>query len=441
MTTTQNDVTFDFPLESTHKRQANAQEQMAILMAHQNTVLERIAIASGASLPSADWAALAAMTASVSNAADLSHHVTIGDSATDTFTDTTATPDPVAYNMPWNLVDFRDVKKHDGTVVPAIIVQAAYASIKDVQFDAPEAAVFTATGLPAGTYNITSSYALGDNFAANTTMQFTLENAVPAGGQIFISDTTVKVFASALATVASETVTATAGSEGTPLGTMEAVVPSGTVTISGTENTYRRNGGHRARYGYNRYAQSAVRQNLNSAEAAATVGTDAAGTLTGGWWTPQNDFDRPPAQAATIPGFMASLPAGLIAAAGPVEVKTALNTADATAEGVNFDTTYDRFWLPSLEELYVTPQLAGEGDEFEYYKELNGTNTKFATGGTYPILRSYAVNAHSTSQSVRLRSASRGNGYNAWYVSTSGFVSTNTAHSSYRVRPACAVHQ
>ena len=161
---------------------------------------------------------------------------------------------------------------------------------KAVQYDATEAFYYAEQELAAGTYNITianQAWYTADN---GKTFQFTLATAVPAGGQLVFAMTynatlegkSVKSYANKTTTTALETVTLTEGSEGTSLGTTSGSSPNV-------------NHMHRAIFGSNNYAQSAVRQWLNSAAVAGSV------------WTPTNVFDRPASWATSYNGFMHGL--------------------------------------------------------------------------------------------------------------------------------------
>lgn len=97
--------------------------------------------------------------------------------------------------------------------------------LPSTQFDAPEAFYYAETQLAAGTYNVILATAYG-GWAAGT-YQFTLTQAVPAGGQLRINGyestaiTSLKVqsFANRTTNTATESVAITAGSGGTNLGT------------------------------------------------------------------------------------------------------------------------------------------------------------------------------------------------------------------------------
>ena len=140
---------------------------------------------------------------------------------------------------------------------------------------------------------------------------------------------------------------------------------------------------------------------------------------------------------------MAGYSDDFIAAIKAVKVRTALNTVTDAAEGT-YEDTYDKIFLPSLEQEFITPQASGiEGDAWEYWKKAVERSTPtpwyktFAEGG-HPI--TYAINAKTSAQTVRLRSGYRGNAHIAWCVNASGHVSNGyTATSRSRFAPACVI--
>ena len=116
----------------------------------------------------------------------------------------------------------------------------------------------------------------------------------------------------------------------------------------------------RAAYGYNRWSQSAIRQQMNSDAAA------------GSWFTPQNPYDRRPDQLASLRGMKAGFDEGFLNILKPVKVTTALNTVTDDQIGASED-TFDMFFLASLEQEYIQPQASGvEGQYWEYWKRRLG---------------------------------------------------------------------
>lgn len=332
-----------------------------------------------------------------------------------------------SYNVPHDIVHFADVDLKNGDKVPGMYIQWHFCSPFGVQFDAAEAFYYAETELAAGTYNIIVGDNWGTNCKKNEQYQFTLSKPVPKGGQIAgfysmpdkaPSEWTVQTFTDAKSTTPIETVKPTAGSNGTNLGTMS-------FTGDGKLNSLQR-----VAYGYNRWSQSAIRQYLNSAKAA------------GQWWEPQHKWDRPPAELASKPGFLSGYSDDFLNAIKPVRVRTALNTVTDAAVGT-YEDTYDKIFLASLEQEFITPQASGiEGEAWDYWKQAVERSTPtpwyktFAEGG-HPI--TYGIDGKTSAQNVRLRSASRGYAYYTWNVYASGGVYSSSAVYSFRFAPACVI--
>lgn len=348
---------------------------------------------------------------------------------TDTVTNTT-------YEWPFDVVHFDDVELEDGEVVPGMFLQAHCATRYAIMFDQSEALYYCDEALPAGTYYFAIGTSWGNNCVSGTSYYFTTTVDIPAGGQIRIGvasennswaapDTAVSnwrvwTYSSPSSTSSLEGagLELTEGTEGTDLGTTTTTIK---YADSGINNL------QRAGYGYNRWSQSAYRQYLNSSAAI------------GNWWSPQNNFDRPPSQLGTYPGFMSGFEEDFLNILKPVKVTTALNTVSDSEIGTQED-TYDTFFLPSLEQLFITPQLSGvEGDAWDYWKRATGSTTTIKTNvtGAFPI--TYALESHTSAQSVRLRSATRGGASHAWYVYSSGGVYSYGASNANRSAPACVV--
>ena len=341
----------------------------------------------------------------------------IGDQITVTYTH----PDTgVEYDCPFDVVSFGDVEDENGVTHPGLWLQCHYAMPVGVQFSNYQAFYYAENGLSAGTYYITWGNAWGSNVVNGASYQFTLTQDVPAGGQLSgfygapdqsPSNWRVYSWASNEAITPIETVTPTQGTSGTFLG-----------TISSSAKTSVLNAMQSMAYGYNRWSQSALEQYLNSSGA--------------NWWSPQSNFDRRPDQYNKN-AFMGGFTEDFLEVLQPIKVQTSANTL---IDGGVTDTTYDKFFLPSLEQIYIVPQASGvEGGYWQYWKDRTGASSPQAQYGTYAERITYAIENHNSAQIVRLRSASRGYSSYVWVVYASGVVSYHNAISSFRFAPACVI--
>lgn len=344
-----------------------------------------------------------------------------GDQFIETWRDTVAAKD---YEYPWQVNHFENVELETGETVPGMFLQAHYAHPFGVQFSQARAFLRCPEGLAAGTYNVTFGVTWGGKDAVkDATYQFTTTQAVPAGGCLagFIqlpdaAASSWKVFVYAADRITKlETVTVTKGNGGTSLGTMQLAARNGNL------NSMQETG-----YGWNRWKTSALRQYLNSDQPK------------GKWWTPQDDWDIAPDQLMTKDGFLCGMSEDMLKAIKPIKVTTYANTMN---DGGGADVTYDRVFLPSLEQMNVNPQISGEGTVHEYWIKRSGATKKLAQYGTYPRLIHYAVENHTSPQIVRLRSANRGYACNVWFVYASGSVSNGNAWNAYRFAPLVSICQ
>lgn len=233
------------------------------------------------------------------------------------------------------------------------------------QFDAPEAFYYAETQLAAGTYNVILATAYG-GWAAGT-YQFTLTQAVPAGGQLRINGyestaiTSLKVqsFANRTTNTATESVAITAGSGGTNLGTFG----------EGAINQIQR-----VSYGSNNYKESAMRQFLNSSAAAGSV------------WTPQTKFDCPPSWLTSLAGYKNGLDQDFLAVVGKVVLPcSANNTYEAPDSSITKGAKYtlnDEFYLASAMEIFNTNwDVADDSKLFPFYEGAgNADRIKYRDG-------------------------------------------------------------
>lgn len=276
-------------------------------------------------------------------------------------------------------------------------------------FDAKEALFAFDDGLEAGTYHFTIDQQPWVADDVGKTVQFTLQNAIPAGGQLVINNAysatvvgaTISAFASGTSTTAIETVTMSEGSDGTDLGSVgNALTGSATNSIQ------------RALLGSNNWSQSAARQYLNSNAAA------------GAYWTPKTKWDRPPGYVATTAGFLKGLDNDFVSVLGKVTKTTSQNTVTDGGGGVQSE---ELIFLPSRSEIYGSAEISGvnEGAIYDYYKNAtNADRIKYqGTAARYWWLRTpYSTFAG-----------------NVRYVYTSGALDYDGALSGRGLAPACCI--
>lgn len=232
-----------------------------------------------------------------------------------------------------------------------------------MQFDAPEALYYAENGLDAGKYSFTLPVGYDTQNGGGESYTFTLTQPVPACGVIVFpwednqqaAMTKVSSYATLEDTSPIETVGVILGADGINLGTADG-------------NTANMNYMQRIRHGSNHYAQSAIRQWLNSKECAGNV------------WKAQTKFDRPPSWTNTSPGFMAGLPEDFLQAIQVASVSCTtnsvfeVNSLDNTVFTVNqVYTLKDKFFLLSSLEIF------GSGESFEY---KDGEQLSFYKGTT-----------------------------------------------------------
>ena len=212
--------------------------------------------------------------------------------------------------------------------------------------------------------------------------------------------------------------------------TEQTVTAGNTIPSGATYYKHVRTGmAARLRYGSNDWSESAYRQWLNSAGGK------------GGWWTAQHESDVAPSEATNTPGFLTGYSDDWLAIFKPVKVVTALNTACDEGRDV---ITYDKFFLPSLEQMYGEPQKADvEGAYWEYWKEETGYDapTNGSASNVVDARKIPSISApDGASFIVRLRSAYRSATTSVWYVYTAGYINLSAATTSYRAQPACVIY-
>ena len=189
--------------------------------------------------------------------------------------------------------------------------------------------------------------------------------------------------------------------------------------------------------GSNRYSQSAIRQWLNSSAAA------------GSWWTAQSNTDVKPPYADTLPGLLACLPKAFVDRLKPVKVTTVTANVDSNT----IDTTYDKLWLPSTEEVYTATDDAKvngkEGPYWEYWKTRIGTSSPITHTDSTNMPKRIVYSIEDATKPIHywLRSVRVSTSFRICYVFSNGRVYYDYAESSQnpdignavRTTPACAI--
>ena len=287
---------------------------------------------------------------------------------------------------------------------------------KNLQFDAREAFYYCSSGLAAGTYYFHVAERTDYSGDVNKNFQFTLPSSVPAGAQLYFNapyattfnGSTISVFSDGSSTTALMTVTLSEGASGTSLGTINNA-------INGDLNS-----SYRAILGNNNYFESNIRQFLNSYAAANA------------YWTPQNNWDRPPAWKTTEPGFAYDLDSDFLAVVGNVYKKTAKNTV---CDGGSYITTAELFFLISMEEVYGGKENnIDEGGAYEYYSQNSSLPSPGigADSGRVKYLNGTAGNWNTRTPVATATATAR-------YVHTTGVIYGSGVSNSYGICPACAI--
>ena len=280
--------------------------------------------------------------------------------------------------------------------------------------DATEALYYCAEELPAGTYHFSLLAGYDPDYGGGKTYQFTLAQAVPAGGVLMFpwgyqaQASTVKIssYATRAAATDIESVSVAEGSGGTSLGTANGSSPN-------------MNHSHRIRYGSNNWSESGLRQWLNSSAAANE------------WWQPQTIFDRAPSYS-NVAGFVAGLEADFAQAVGAVDITTIRNTVFEVGGTIGGSYVLrDKFFAPSMTELGLgNNNSIAEGAVLEFYN-----------GAVQADRIKYDIAAPATARYWWLRSPYPSNAYLVRNVTPDGALYTNVpAYNGHGVAPACVIY-
>ncbi len=309
-------------------------------------------------------------------------------------------------NLVWDVIGIDHDTPADPQFTHSLTLQLHDCFSTVIQFDAPEAFYYAENGLEARTYHFTMG---------STDYQFTLDSDVAAGGQLILNFTgSTPTSLSVSATVGGNfvkdtngidnlTIAVTAGSGGTPLDTDYI------------------NNINRVIYGSNNYKESAIRQWLGSNAAAGSV------------WTPQTNFDRPPAWKNTAAGFMNGMDADFLAAIGKTHIVVARNTV---TDGGGFDEMDDYFFLLSRSEVYGGAEVSGvnEGEPYPCYANYSDLSAP----GTDPDSNRIKY-GNGAARYWRLRTPNSEDGNKVRYVDLAGNLNVSNASIETRIVPACNI--
>lgn len=338
------------------------------------------------------------------------------------------------YDMPFDVVSFGAAVDENGNTHDNAMWLESHYALPGVQFSGNNAFYVPTAEMPIGTYYFTIGNNWGTNCVQGKIYEFTTTKKIPANGQLVLGTATsntsglpdtapanwrVRTFANGAQLTPDEILelTEVTSSSGTNLGTLSSSTKFATSGINNMQ---------RAAYGYNRWSVSVIRQWLNSSAAA------------GEWWAQKYAHDHRPDQLANMQGFEAGLPADFLSIVQPVKLSTALNTVSDTDIGASEDTV-DRFFLASLQQESINPQVADlEGATWQYWLDrLGKTQAQYET---LPAHIRYLISNHASAQYVRLRSASRGYASYAWGVYSSGYAgSGHGATTANCPAPACVI--
>ena len=308
----------------------------------------------------------------------------------------------------WDIIGFDNEELSDGTKTHSMTIQL-HSLLEDIlTYDAPEALYYAQTELPAGTYNFTLMDGYDTAYGGGKTYYFTITKPVPAGGQIvFDWPASVQAVDCIISTYESQTGT-------TPVETVSVAEGNNGIALENTNHT------QRARYGSNRWSQSAIRQWINSDKAS------------GAWWKATNDYDRPVDYANTKNGFMKGLDKDFCSVIGEVTKRTALNTL---SDGSGYEDTTERIFLVSRSEVYGGNENGVvEGTPYAYYSDFSDLNSQGTGDDTNRIRYRKGTPAYWWLRSCYSKSST-----NVSLVSQKGSITSSSFHAQ-GVSPACCIY-
>lgn len=282
--------------------------------------------------------------------------------------------------------------------------------IYSTEFDAIQAIICPEETMPAGTYHFALLSGYDTAYDGGKNVQFTLANDLEAGGQIVMNWPYNQTWIGknmtayhAFETSAIETCVMSEGTGGTDLG-----VADGTVSIL--------NHTHRARYGSNNYKESAIRNWLDSDDAANA------------WQTQQTRFQRP-CSYRTRAGFVTYLDPEFVAVIREGTHPNRTNEIfDLNGKKQAYSTT-DKFYLASQEEIGFSSESG----------IVCGTVFDFYNGAAQSDKIKYDITAQTTARYWWLRTPYSSYAYDERYVYSSGALSGSLASFGIGAGAACEI--
>lgn len=352
-----------------------------------------------------------------------------------------------SYTVPINMAHFGTYENENGDTKNGIYLEWNYTTPRGLAFCMPQSLQkFDGTdgapnGLPAGKYcfyvgNFTNDWTNAKDIFKNKWAFFELTKAIPSGGVLCrgtignqaewkIDSRTSCMNDSTLIEEVTMSVSDTQPDGYTNLGSCwgEDV---GYGVLNHIECVA---------YGDNTWRDSDLRQWLNSD--------------TDDWWEPLTRYNRQPAEATKLKGFLSGYSDEFKKHLKTVRSYEYTNT-QKEKEGLVY--TDDKIFLHSPSQRNSTTDNAEqngmtypEGEPWQYYKELANGETNLEGAGRfkawtkYEILKRYALNNQSSAQVYLSRSPRRGFACGVWIVSEFGTVSIDYANSGRRCLPACVI--
>ena len=293
----------------------------------------------------------------------------------------------------WDVIGIDHDKPTDPRFTHSLTIQS-HDCLLNAQFSAPQALYYAEEELPAGEHRFTLD---------SVQYAFTTSQAVPAGGQVYVSGWETEGYVPT-------TITTYAADRTTSIETGLVVTQSTGVDTLSPVNHHQR-----CRYGSNNYVESAIRQWLNS----------EASTFE---WVSKANYDRPSSYGGG--GFLHRLDPELAAVIGPVDKQVARNTV---TDGGGQDVFSDKVFLLSRVEVYGGTEGVIDGElVYPFYEAMASSATTAAIDERIKYLGSSA-------RSWWLRSPYSGHAHSPRTVNTDGSVSYYHALSAYGVAPACCI--